>query len=123
MDQVKAELVPAGDLRLILFQWQGVRQVFHDGEWFFSVIDVTEVLTGSPRPSKYWNDLKKQLIDTEGVAQLSPNRGQLKLPSPDGRMRETDTINTEALLRIVQSIPSPKANAIKSWLAPEEATR
>jgi len=49
--------------------------------------------------------------------------GQLKLPSPDGKMRETDTINTEALLRIVQSIPSPKANAIKSWLAPEEATR
>ncbi len=67
--------------------------------------------------------LKKQLIDQEGFSQPSPNRGQLKLPSPDGKMRETDTINTEALLRIVQPIPSKKAEPFKRWLAPEEATR
>jgi DNA-damage-inducible protein D len=123
MNQQKAEIVPAGDLRLILFQWQGVRQVFHDGEWFFSVIDVTEVLTGSPRPSKYWNDLKKQLIDTEGVAQLSSRIGQLKMPATDGKMRETDAVSINTALRIAQSVPSKKVEPFKRWLAPEEATR
>ena len=67
--------------------------------------------------------LKKQLLEKDEVMQLSANIGQLKLPSSDGKMRKTDTINTETLLRIVQSVPSQNAEPFKRWLTPEEATR
>ena len=67
--------------------------------------------------------LKRQLVEKEGFSELSANTGQLKLPSSDGKMRKTDTINTETLLRIVQSVPSKNAEPFKKWLAPEEATR
>jgi hypothetical protein len=67
--------------------------------------------------------LKKKLIDTEGVAQLSAQIGQLKLPSTDGKMYETDVASMTTVLRIIQSIPSKNAESFKDWLAPEEATR
>jgi hypothetical protein len=84
-------------------------------KWFFSVIDVVEILTDSPRPRKYWNALKTKLT-SEG-SELSQFLGQLKMQAEDGKMRETDVADTETLLRIIQSIPSPKAEPFKQWLA------
>jgi len=75
--------------------------------WYISVIDVIEVLTGTDRPGKYWNDLKTKL-KKEG-SELSDNIGQLKMLAPDGKMRQTDVADTEQIFRLIQSIPSPKA--------------
>lgn len=82
---------------------------------YFSVIDVVEILTDSPRPRKYWSALKTKLIE-EGI-ELSHKLGQLKMEAEDGKMRETDVADAETLLRIIQSIPSPKAEPFKQWLA------
>jgi len=84
-------------------------------EWFFSVVDVVGVLSGSIQPRKYWNDLKTKLKQ-EG-SQLSDKIGQLKMKASDGKMRETDVLDTKGILRLVQSIPSPKAEPFKMWLA------
>jgi hypothetical protein len=100
-----------------LFQDKRVR-VHWDNEhekWYFSIIDVIEVLTESPRPRKYWNALKTKITD-EG-SQLSHNLGQLKMKANDGKLRMTDVADTEQLLRLIQSIPSPKAEPFKIWLA------
>ena len=83
--------------------------------WYFSVIDVIEILSESPRPRKYWNALKTKL-QSEG-SELSSKLGQLKMQAEDGKMRLTDVADTETLLRIIQSIPSPKAEPFKQWLA------
>jgi DNA-damage-inducible protein D len=83
--------------------------------WYFSVIDVIEILTDSPRPRKYWNALKTKL-KAEGN-ETSQKLGQLKMQAEDGKMRETDVADTETLLRVIQSIPSPKAEPFKQWLA------
>ena len=84
-------------------------------EWYFSVVDVVAVLTDSDRPRKYWNDLKKKL-QQEG-SELSEKIGQLKMPASDGKMYKTDCMNTEQLFRLIQSIPSPKAEPLKLWMA------
>jgi len=84
-------------------------------KWYFSIVDIIEVLTGSPRPRKYWNALKTKLT-TEG-SELSQNLGQLKMQSEDGKKYTTDVADTEQLLRLIQSIPSPKAEPFKQWLA------
>lgn len=100
-----------------LFQDQRVR-VHWDNEqekWYFSIIDVIGVLTGSERPRKYWSDLKSKL-KSEG-SEVSEKIGQLKMKSQDGKMRSTDVVDTEQLLRLIQSIPSPKAEPFKLWLA------
>lgn len=81
-----------------------------------SVIDIVEVLTGSERPRKYWSDLKNKLLQ-EGYDQLSEKIGQLKLQSSDGKFYATDCANTETMFRIIQSIPSPKVEPLKRWLA------
>jgi prophage antirepressor-like protein len=94
--------------KLAVFQKKEIRKTIHNNEWWFSIIDVIEVLTNSKRARKYWNDLKKKLID-EGYFEVSEKIGQLKLQAPDGKMRNTDCANTETLFRIIQSIPSPKA--------------
>jgi hypothetical protein len=83
--------------------------------WYFSVIDVIEALTGTDRPRKYWSDLKAKL--TKEGSQLSDNIGQLKMAAEDGRMRLTDVADTAQILRLIQSIPSPKAEPFKQWLA------
>ena len=100
-----------------LFEQKKVRSHYDaDKEiWYFSVIDVIEILTDSPRPRKYWSALKTKLI-AEG-SELSQKLGQLKLAAEDGKMRETDVADTETLLRLIQSIPSPKAEPFKQWLA------
>ena len=83
--------------------------------WYISIIDVIEVLTGTDRPRKYWNDLKTKL-KKEG-SELSEKIGQLKMVAPDGKMRITDVADTEQIFRLIQSIPSPKAEPFKLWLA------
>lgn len=103
--------------KLAVFEDRQIRRVFHKGEWYFSIIDIVETLTGSPNPRRYWSDLKRQLVENEGYNQLYEKIVQLKLQAPDGKMRETDTANTETVLRIIQSIPSPKAEPFKRWLA------
>ncbi len=100
-----------------LFQDKKVR-VHWDSEaekWYFSIIDVIEVLTENARPRKYWSDLKRKL-NSEG-SELSAKIGQLKMKANDGKMRMTDVADTEQLLRLIQSIPSPKAEPFKMWLA------
>ena len=84
-------------------------------DYYYSVIDVIAVLTGSKRPRKYWSDLKSKL-KSEG-SEVSENIGQLKMLSPDGKMRKTDVATTKQLLRLIQSVPSPKAEPFKQWLA------
>ncbi|SMD18641.1 BRO-N domain-containing protein [Pedobacter nyackensis] len=100
-----------------LFESKRIRSQWRetDQKWYFSIIDVVEVLTESPRPRKYWNALKTKLRD-EG-SQLSQFLGQLKMKAEDGKMRKTDVADTEQLLRLIQSIPSPKAEPFKTWLA------
>ena len=84
-------------------------------KWYFSVVDVVQVLTDSARPRKYWSDLKVKL-QKEG-SEVSEKIGQLKMRSPDGKARETDAADVQTLLRLIQSIPSPKAEPFKRWLA------
>ena len=105
-----------GPIRMAVFEGKHIRKILHEGEWWFSVIDVIEVLTGSDRPRKYWNDLKKKLA-SEGYVEVSDKIGQLKMLAPDGKMRLTDCANTETMFRIIQSIPSPKVEPLKRWLA------
>jgi DNA-damage-inducible protein D len=88
----------------------------HEEQWYFSVIDVVEVLTNSLNPRDYWFKMKLR-VKTEDGLELSTICRQLKLKATDGKMRETDVANTQNLLRIVQSIPSPKAEPFKQWLA------
>ena len=100
-----------------IFEDKKVR-ILWDGEqekWYFSVIDVIEILTNSDRPRKYWSDLKAKL-KKEG-SQLSEKIGQLKIKSTDGKAYKTDVADTEQLFRLIQSIPSPKAEPFKLWLA------
>ncbi len=102
--------------KLALFDGREIRKSFHEGEWWFSIIDVIEALVGGDRPRKYWNDLKKKLF-LEGYDQLSEKIGQLKMKSGDGKFYMTDCANSETLFRIIQSIPSPKVEPLKRWLA------
>ncbi len=102
---------------LVVFEDKKIRRIFHGGEWYFSVIDVVRVLTNSSDPSRYWPELKKKLIEDEEFIQLLDKIEQLKLESSDGKKYVTDTANTETLFRIIQSIPSPKAEPFKRWLA------
>ncbi|MFH1004881.1 MAG: Bro-N domain-containing protein [Bacteroidota bacterium] len=90
-------------------------------KWYLSIIDVIEILTSSPRPRKYWNALKTKL-KAEG-SELSHKLGQLKMAAEDGKMRMTDVADTEQLFRLIQSIPSPKAEPFKLWLAQIAAER
>jgi len=100
-----------------LFEDKRVRVLWDEEQekWFFSIIDIVEVLTGTDRPRKYWSDLKSKLT-SEG-SQLSEKIGQLKMKAEDGKMRLTDVADTEEILRLIQSIPSPKAEPFKMWLA------
>nr|WP_295934852.1 Bro-N domain-containing protein [uncultured Dyadobacter sp.] len=106
-----------------IFEDRKVRTVWDDEQekWFFSVIDVIEVLTSTDRPRKYWNDLKAKLRK-EG-SQLSDFIGQLKMQAEDGKLRLTDVADVEQLFRLIQSIPSPKAEPFKLWLAQIAAER
>jgi len=100
-----------------LFESKKVRSVWDSAseKWYFSIVDVVDVLTGSPNPRKYWSVLKTRLIK-EG-SQLTTNCSQLKMQAADGKYYLTDVADSEQLLRLIQSIPSPKAEPFKLWLA------
>ena len=102
---------------LIPFNGKEIRKIWHNDEWYFSVIDAIEILTDSPIPRNYWTILKKR------EPQLHTICMQLKLTATDGKQRLTDCANTEGLLRIVMSVPSPKAEPLKLWLAQVGAER
>lgn len=100
---------------LSVFEDKKIRKIWHKEEWWFSIVDIIEALTNSERPRKYWSDLKVKLNE-EGF-EVSDFIGQLKLEAEDKKQRETDCTNTEGAFRIIQSIPSPKAEPFKLWLA------
>jgi prophage antirepressor-like protein len=100
---------------LVVFEGTKIRRVWYNNHWYFSVIDVVGILTDSSIPKRYWSDLKTKLNE-EGF-ELYDKIVQLKLPSADGKKYETDCSNTESMFRIIQSIPSPKAEPFKRWLA------
>ncbi len=99
------------DNQLMPFEGKDIRKIWHNEEWHFSVIDVIEILTGSTKPSNYWDTLKRR------DEQLSAICGKFKFLAPDGKMRATECANTEGVFRIVMSVPSPKAEPLKLWLA------
>ena len=104
--------------KIQLFEDHKIRTAWDEDkeEWYFSVVDVIRVLTGSENPRRYWSDLKRKL-KAEGAVELYEKIVQFKMTAPDGKMRLTDVANTEQLLRIMQSVPSPKAEPIRAWLA------
>lgn len=111
-----AEVNDNGSIQL--FEDQKIRTAWdaEKEEWYFSIIDVISVLTGTANPRRYWSDLKRKL-KAEGANELYEKIVQLKMLSSDGKRYKTDVANTEQLLRIIQSIPSPKAEPFKAWLA------
>jgi hypothetical protein len=103
--------------RIVIFQEQAVRRTWHANEWWFSVIDVVGILSETAIPKRYWSDLKRKLAQEAGSGQPYEKIVRLKLTAPDGKLRDTDVANTETLFRVIQSIPSPKAEPFKRWLA------
>ena len=107
---------PIESTKISLFKGKGIRKILYHGEWWFSVVDTVEALTDSNKPSVYWSVMKSR-VEKEEKIELFTFCKQLKLLAPDGKMRETDCANTEGIFRIIQSIPSPKAEPFKRWLA------
>ncbi len=100
--------------KLILFQSKEIRRTWHEEEWYYSVVDIVAALTDSPTPRQYWGKVKEREFTK---VQLSPIWVQLKLPAKDGKNYGTDCVNTKSALRLIQSIPSKKAEPFKRWLA------
>ena len=107
------------DNEVKLFEGNQIRSVWDNEkeEWYFSVVDVVGVLTESKNPRRYWSDLKRKMKDEEGAVQLYEKIVQLKMKSSDGKMYTTDAVDIQGIFRIIQSIPSPKAEPFKMWLA------
>lgn len=101
--------------KIALFKGKKIRKIIYQNEWWFSVVDVCEALTNSIDAGAYWRKLKQRLVEEE--SEVVTFCHGLKLLAPDGKMRETDCANTEGVFRIIQSIPSPKAEPFKRWLA------
>jgi hypothetical protein len=106
-----------GETQTALFKDKEIRKVFHEDEWYFSVVDVIDALTDSSNPRRYWSDLKAKMAQEGGDVELYDEIVQLKLEAADGKFYATDTASTETIFRIIQSIPSPKAEPFKRWLA------
>ncbi|MEA1986094.1 MAG: Bro-N domain-containing protein [Candidatus Marinimicrobia bacterium] len=102
--------------KLVVFRNKKIRRIWHEKEWYYSIVDIVEVLTDSNKPRDYWYRVKKR-TDNEEKMELSTICRQLKLESKDGKKYSTDCANTEGIFRIIQSIPSPKAEPFKRWLA------
>ena len=103
------------ETNIAVFKGKEIRKTIYKDEWWFSIVDVCAVLTGSVDAGAYWRKLKQRLNE-EGSEVVTFCHG-LKLTAPDGKLRETDCANTEGIFRIIQSIPSPKAEPFKRWLA------
>ena len=102
--------------KIVVFGAKRIRRIWQEEQWFFSVVDIIAALTDSDAPSKYWSAMKRREQATSGF-QLSTICRQLKMTSADGKSYATDAVNTQAAFRIIQSIPSPKAEPFKQWLA------
>ena len=107
------------DNEIKLFEGNQIRSIWDNEreEWYFSIVDIVGVLTESENPRRYWSDLKRKMKDEEGAIQLYENIVQLKLESSDGKKYNTDVADMQGIFRIIQSIPSPKAEPFKIWLA------
>lgn len=101
---------------IALFENYSIRRAWHNGEWWFSVVDIIKILSQSTDPKRYWSDLKRKLV-SEGFTEVYEKIVRLKIVAVDGRLRETDMANIKIIFRIIQSIPSPKAEPFKCWLA------
>ena len=102
---------------LVAFESKKIRKEWHNERWYFSVIDIIFALTESAEPKRYWSDLKRKLRKESGNEEPYEKIVRLKMTAEDGKKRLTDTADTETLFRIIQSIPSPKAEPMKQWLA------
>jgi DNA-damage-inducible protein D len=102
--------------KMVVFGSKQIRRTWHDDEWFFSVVDIVEVLTDSPNARNYWNMMKAREAK-DAQFQLSTICVRLKLPSSDGKSYKTDCVNVKSAFRVIQSIPSAKAEPFKQWLA------
>lgn len=109
-------MIKSDVIRVAFFEGKRIRKIMNDGEWWFSVIDIVDVLTASSTPKRYWSDLKRKLAK-EGYIELYDKIVQLKFVAADGKYYATDCANTETMFRIIQSIPSPKIEPLKQWLA------
>ncbi|MBA3822795.1 MAG: hypothetical protein H0X24_02680 [Ktedonobacterales bacterium] len=105
------------DGHLALFEHFPIRRTWHNGEWWYSCVDVMGALSASPRPANYWSDFKRDLLKQEGIATHALGVCRIKLPNEAGALRETDCANAEILLRLIQSVRSPNAEPFKIWLA------
>ncbi len=110
-------MIPMNENKMQLFEDKRIRTAWNEEEqeWYFAIVDVVAVLTDSPNPQTYWRVMKKRMKD-EGNETVT-NCNALKMTAADGKKRLTDVANTEQLLRIIQSVPSPKAEPFKLWLA------
>jgi len=103
-------------IRVAFFEGKRIRKIMNEGEWWFSVVDIIDVLTASNTPKRYWSDLKRK-VAKEGHSELYDKIVQLKFVAADGKYYATDCANTETMFRIIQSIPSPMVEPLKQWLA------
>src|SRR5450631_3005927 len=108
---------PIPGVQLTLFEHYSIRRTWQDGEWWYSCVDVMVPLSGTRNPNRYWAELKKRMVTDEGIDVTTLGVRFLKLPTQRGQMRLTDCAHAESLLRIVQSVRSPKAEPFKLWLA------
>lgn len=99
------------------FEDSPIRKIWHEGEWWYSLVDIMAFIVGSNRARKYWNDLKKRIIEQEEYSQLSEKIGQLRFESSDGKRYKSDSANFTTVIRILQSVPSPKVESLKQWLS------
>jgi DNA-damage-inducible protein D len=101
------------------FEGEKIRKIWHNAEWYFNVVDIIAILTDSENPRNYWAQTKKRLAEKEGANQTVTNCHRLKFKGTDGRFRSMDAANTEGVFRIIMSVPSPKVEPLKLWLAQE----
>jgi DNA-damage-inducible protein D len=106
-----------GNNKLSVFQGKDIRRIWHEDKLYLNLVDIIEILTESPDPAKYWFKVKKKMKETEGINEFSPIWRKLKFQASDGKYYQMDAADTEGVLRIIMSVPSPKAEPLKQWLA------
>lgn len=115
--QMVSALVREGEVQQVLFKDVAIRKVCHNDEWWFAVVDVIGALTGSEWAGRYWTDLKRKVADKEGFSELYAKIAKLPFPGVNGKIYQMEAANTETVLRIIQSVRSPRAEPFKRWLA------
>ena len=103
--------------KLSLFQEKQIRKIWKEGKFYFNLVDIIEIVTDSPDPAKYWFKVKKKMKDLEGGNEFSPNWRKLKFQATDGKFYQMEAADTEGVFRILMSVPSPKVEPFKLWLA------